>query len=208
MLVVDDHRVVAETLRMAIDLEEALVCVGIAGSAEEALDLMPGAGADVVLMDVRLPGMDGIEGTRRLKDRYPGLRVLILSAYTGVDVVARAAGAGASAVLAKEGTLADIVAAIRSTNDGALMVGSLALAPEAEGQGEVTVADPGLTKREYEVPGLLGEGLNPKSIARRLGISLETVRGHLKALMAKLDAHTQLEAVTIALRQGILPRGK
>lgn len=219
---VDDHLVVAETLRMAIDLEDGLDCVGIAGTVAVALELLgpvaardgsagdvdaDDVGVDVVLMDVRLPGMDGIEGTRRVKARHPGVRVLILSAYTDLDVVERAASAGASGVLTKEGALADIVTAIRTANDGAVLIDMLALAPlvgDGIGRPSTTARASGLTRREHEVLALMGQGLNPKSIATRLGIGVETVRGHVKCILPKLGAHTQLEAVVTAVREGIV----
>ncbi len=206
VLVVDDHLVVAETLRMAIDLEDGLECVGIAGTVNEAMDILGHHSTDVVLMDVRLPGTDGIEGTRQMKARHPSVRVVIVSAYTDLDIVARAAGAGASGVLTKEGALADVMSAIRTANDGALLVDTLALSHLAPGEPgpQPATADRGLTRREREILLLMGEGLNPKSIATRLGITFETVRGHLKSIMVKLDAHTQLEAVMIAVREGIV----
>lgn len=211
---VDDHLVVAETLRMAVDLEDGLACVGIAGTVAEALDLLDDGGADdedvgvdVVLMDVRLPGMDGIEGTRRLKARHPTVRVLILSAYTDLDVVEQAVGAGASGVLSKEGALADIVTAIRTANDGAVLIDMVALSPlvgHGTSRPSMTPQARGLTVREHEVLELMGQGLKPKSIATRLGIGVETVRGHVKGILPKLGAHTQLEAVVTAVREGIV----
>ena len=206
VLVVDDHLVVAETLRMAIDLEAGLECMGIAGTVNQALEILGHGSADVVLMDLRLPGIDGIEGTRQMKALHPSVRVLIVSAYTDLDIVARAADAGASGVLTKEGALADVMSAIRSASDGALLVDTLALSPLDPGEPSphVTTADRGLTSREREILRLMGEGLKPKSIATGLGISVETVRGHLKSIMVKLDAHTQLEAVMTALREGIV----
>lgn len=207
MLVVDDHRVVAETFRMAIDVEDGVECVGLAANVEEALALVAERSPDVVLMDVRLPGVDGIEGTRRVKALRPSVRVLIVSAYTGVDVVARAAAAGASGVLTKEGALGDMVNALKNAGSSGMIVDSLALGPTAD-QRPAPAPRPArnLTEREVEVLTLMSEGLNPKSIAVHTGISLQTARGHVKSIMAKLDAHSQLEAVVIAAREGLVGR--
>ena len=118
-----------------------------------------------------------------------------------------AASAGASGVLTKEGALADIVTAIRTANDGAVLIDMLALAPlvgDGIGRPSTTARASGLTRREHEVLALMGQGLNPKSIATRLGIGVETVRGHVKCILPKLGAHTQLEAVVTAVREGIV----
>jgi DNA-binding NarL/FixJ family response regulator len=205
VLVVDDHRVVAETFRMAIDVEDDVECVGLAGSAEEALALVSELSPDVVVMDVRLPGVDGIEASRQIKALHPSVRVLIVSAYTGVDVVARAAAAGASGVLSKEGALADMVKALKTAGGSRMIVDSLALdAPAPQDPARVTGPARNLTEREVEILALMSEGLNPKSIAVSTGISLQTARGHVKSIMAKLDAHSQLEAVVIAAREGLV----
>lgn len=205
VLVVDDHRVVAETFRMAIDVEDDVECVGVASSAEEALALVSELSPDVVVMDVRLPGVDGIEATRQIKALHPSVRVLVVSAYTGVDVVARAAAAGASGVLSKEGALADMLKALKTAGGSRMIVDSLALdAPARHDAARVTGPARNLTDREVEILALMSEGLNPKSIAVSTGISLQTARGHVKSIMAKLDAHSQLEAVVIAAREGLV----
>lgn len=208
VLVVDDHRVVAETFRMAIDIEDDLECVGLASTVEEAVARVVDLSPDVVLMDVRLPGVDGIEGTRRIKALRPAVRVLIVSAYTGVDVVARAAAAGASGVLTKEGALADMVKALKTAGGSGMIVDSLALdQPVTPGWTKASGAARKLTERETEVLALMSQGQNPKSIATRTGISLDTARGHVRSILAKLDAHSQLEAVVIAAREGLIRLG-
>jgi len=189
---------------MAIDLEDDLECVGVATTVAEALALLPEVRPDVVMMDVRLPGVDGIEGTRQVKALQPSVRVLIVSAYTGVDVVARAAAAGASGVLTKEGALADMVAALKAPETSGMLVDTLALnTPGVRPQVGTERPERHLTERELEILGLMSNGLNPKAIATRTGITLGTARGHVKRIMSKLDAHTQLEAVVVAASEGL-----
>ncbi len=131
--------------------------------------------------------------------------MLIVSAYTGVDVVARAAAAGASGVLTKEGALADMVKALKTVGGSGMIVDSLALdRPVAPAAVKAPRAGRNLTEREVEILALMSQGMNPKAIARHAGISLETARGHVRSILAKLDAHSQLEAVVIAAREGLI----
>jgi len=201
VLVVEDHRVVGEAFRAAIDLEDGFECVGVVSSVGAAVALLPRADPDVVLMDVRLPGVDGIQGTRQIKAAKPSVRVLIVSAHTDVEVVAWAAAAGASAVLTKEVALADMVTALNAAGTSGMVVDDLALGKTVSFGS--APPDRHLTEREREILALLSGGLNPKSIAARTGISVETVRGHLKSIMGKLGAHSQVEAVVIAASEGL-----
>ncbi|MEV0603819.1 response regulator transcription factor [Streptomyces sp. NPDC050315] len=209
VLVVEDQRALADALELAITAQPDLECVGAVGSVEAALPLAA-AGTDTVLMDIHLPGADGIEGTAALRAAHPGIRVLILTADTDPAVLAAATAAGAAGFLSKSSGLSDILAAVRAPAGGPLLVEGAALAavlgPAGGGRNGPGETGPArLTAREREVLRLLGEGLSPRAIAERLVISRHTARGHVKNVLMKLGAHSQLEAVVAATRAGLLP---
>ncbi|WP_030374208.1 response regulator transcription factor [Streptomyces rimosus] len=216
VLVVEDQRTLAEALELAIGAQPDLECVGTVDTVEQALPLAR-TGTDVVLMDVHLPGTDGISGTSLLKTAAPALRVLILTGDPRPRLLAAAAAAGAAGFLTKDSALPDILAAIRAPATGPLLVAGGTLAALAGVPGDEPLP-PGAgrpasrqrsrarcTARELEVLQLLGEGLGPKAIAERLVISPHTARGHVKSIMHKLNAHSQLETVVRAIREGLLP---
>jgi DNA-binding NarL/FixJ family response regulator len=214
VLIVDDHLAFAEAVAIAVDAQPDLECVGATPSVEDALRLTEDQHhpPDVVLMDVYLPGVDGIEGTRRIKARNPATRVLILTGYTELDILSKAATAGASGFLPKESSLQEIMDAIRVPMDDKIVVESATLSAlierlrDTERESAKHARDSArLTRRELEVLGHMREGLDPQAIALRLGISVHTCRGHVKSLLLKLGAHSQLEAVVIAAREGLLP---
>lgn len=210
VLVVEDQQTLAGALRIAIDAQPDMDCVGAVGTAEEALALAAATGPDTVLMDIRLPGADGIEATRQIKAACPRARVLILTADATPARLAAAAAAGASGFLAKDSPFPDILAAIRAPIDGKILVERDTL--EALVKSLDRASPPSgpmpdrarLTARERQVLALMGEGLDPQAIAQRLVISHHTARGHIKNIMMKLGAHTQLEAVVIATRAGYM----
>jgi DNA-binding NarL/FixJ family response regulator len=213
VLVVDDHRVVAESLSAVIAHEDDLVAAGSAYSVHELEDLLADACADVVLMDVMLPDGSGVDATTLVKERCPDASVLVMTAYPSIDLLAQAAAAGADGFLPKDADLVDMLGAIRAVaSHGGMLITRGALSellahvqsarPEPEPLGNGV----SITSRERQVLDLLGEGLDPKSIARHLGISVHTSRGYVRSLLQKLGAHSQLEAVVIAARKGILAR--
>lgn len=211
VLIVEDQRALAEALQIAIDAQPDLECVGVFGTVEDALPMVDAAGPDVVLMDIHLPGLDGIEGTKRVRAARPEARVLILTGDATPHLLAAAATAGAAGFLAKDGTLGDVLTAIRAPVAGKIIVEGASLAgllerlgPRADENSRRQAGSAGLTPRELEVLALMGDGLDPKAIARHLLVSLHTARGHVKNVMRKLDAHTQLEAVVAATRSGLL----
>lgn len=198
VLVVDGQRAFAELLELACRSADGLECVGTAGSGEEAVDLVSTLAPDVVVMDVALPGVDGIEAARRIAERSPETAVVLLTALRDPSLVARAASAGACAYLVKEASVEEIVDTLRNADHRAPLVS----APALVGPEEADDAD--LTQRELEVLGLLARGRQPKQIAHDLGITVNTCRGYVKNILAKLDAHSALEAVLEANRRGII----
>lgn len=218
VLVVEDQQVLASALEIAIGTQPDLDCVGTAATVDDALAQMAAHRPDVVLMDIQLPGMDGIEGTRQISAIYSGVSILILTAGATPERLAAAAAAGAAGFLAKDGPFSDILSAIRHPVPGMMVIQCAAineLIKDLPGAFKVhrhgaqppqTGPDAaGLTAREQEVLALMGEGLDPSAIAERLVVSVYTARGHVKNVMMKLGAHTQLEAVVLATKSGLLP---
>lgn len=211
VLVVDDHLTLSEALAMALGTQHDLECVGVAPSGARAIELVEREAPDVVLMDVRLPDSDGVVVTERIKAARPQTRVLVLTAYPDVDVMARAAAAGACGFLPKESPIAKLLEAVRTARDDGLIVGGTTLTTVLQ-QLRETMA-PGhqpaanrkrVTSREREVLSLMGEGLDARAISVRLGITLSTARSYIKSILAKLGAHSQLEAVVTATRDGLI----
>jgi DNA-binding NarL/FixJ family response regulator len=221
ILVVDDHRTFAELLTLGLESQPDLTCVGHAQNTEEAFRLVREVRPDLVIMDLQLGHEDGVAATRQLVHEHPGLAVVVLTAHADTRHLARAAAAGACAFVSKTGALEEILATVRAARPGQLLLDPdllSALAAPGNRTENGTIA-PGedspapartapvieVTPRERQVLELLGQGLDARVIARTLGISLHTSRGHVKSLLAKLHAHSQLEAVVNATRAGLLP---
>ncbi|MGA8046646.1 MAG: response regulator transcription factor [Dermatophilaceae bacterium] len=208
VLVVDDHQTFAELLVRALNSETDLDCVGHAQSSGEALEAVRHLRPDVVLMDVHLPDRDGISTTAELVGDWPELKVLILTAYASLEDIQRAATAGASGFLAKNGSLAEVLLGLRTARRGSLILPDGLLARlSAAGDRHRAAQHWGLTPREWEVLQQLGLGRDPRSIAKELGVSLHTCRGYVKAVLGKLGVHSQLEAVVLATRTGLIRPG-
>jgi DNA-binding NarL/FixJ family response regulator len=205
VLVVDDHRTFADMAELALAGEPDLECVGTASSVTQGIAKARALRPDVILMDVQLGDGDGIAATGDLTEAFPDLRVVILSAHVTAAVVQSAAEAGASAVLPKDGRLRDLLHAIRTSSRGHMLVH-----PDAFASGRTSGPStfrPALTPREQEVLQMLGSGVGAHVIARELGISLATCRGHVKSVLTKLGAHTQLEAVVLAMQHRLIQVG-
>lgn len=213
VLIVDDHTAFCDALAMAIDMQDDLVCIGGAASLGEAMAIIDGNPPDVILMDVHLPDGDGIEATTRIRDAAPDALILILTGHADAGILARAAAAGASGFLPKESPIATVLQSIRAVRRGAMMIDGAVLATLLERmvpalapvpKPEPKADDLLLTQRERDVLQLMAEGQNSHAIAIALNISLHTCRGYQKSVMAKLDAHSQLEAVVMATRRHLV----
>lgn len=214
VLVVDDHRTFSEALSLALDNRPEVHCVGVAPSVEEALQMLRTTPCEVVIMDVSLRGTDGIQGTRLVREAFPEVRVLVLTGHIEPGVLARAVEAGAAGFLPKDGPFTDLLTAIIHPPASGLAIGSgtpvevVANAMRLREQAAAGPRPPGgpLTARELEVLTLLSEGLSPAAVAEQLGITMHTCRGHIKAVLAKLEVHSQLEAVVAAWQRGLVRR--
>lgn len=211
VVIVDDHQTLVDLLRLALSAESDIDVVGTAGTAAEGLRLVDATKPDLVLMDFGLPDSDGVTTAAEVLVRQPATRVVMLTATHDGSLISRAAAAGVCGFVAKTGAFGEVLSAIRTARSGSMVIDPTVLARlvpsprrEAEEEQERTVA-PLLTPREQEVLGLLGAGMDARAIARTLSISLHTCRGYVKSVLAKLDCHSQLEAVVAAGRLGLLP---
>ena len=204
VVVVDDHRMFGELLRRVISTDPGMTCVGTADNLTDGFAMVETLAPDAVVMDVQVGQEDGLAATAELVQKYPGLRVVVLTAFSTEPLLRRAVSAGASALLAKDGAVEDLIAPLRPSGpdefnvDPALLRRLLVTRREQAGRAVM------LTTREDQVLHLLAEGLDTTAIAARLGISRNTCRGYVGALFGKLDAHSQLEAVAVAKRKGLL----
>lgn len=205
VMVVDDHGIVRDGVTLRLDLVDEIDVVGEAEDGVAALKLAGELEPDVILMDVRMPRMDGIEATRRLHEFSPGTKIVILTTFDDRDFVRSAMDAGASGYLLKTATTTEIVSAIKSATEG-----KVALDPEAARALVETLGEPdpllasGISSRELEVLTVLCEGKSNREIAEVLHISPLTVKTHLQSIFHKLGAADRAQAVAIALRTGLV----
>jgi DNA-binding NarL/FixJ family response regulator len=207
VLVVDDHCTFAELVVVALAHEEDFDCVGAAHDAGQARSMARELRPDVILMDINLGDHDGLDLTAELVEEHPALRVVVLTAHADGDAMRRAAAAGACALLPKDGSLPDLLNGLRSARPGGFVVHPAllrTLVTQERSSGTAPGPVPTLTPRELLVLQLLAKGRDTRSIAHELKISLNTCRGYVKNVLMKLDAHSQLEAVVIAGRHGLV----
>lgn len=205
VLLVDDHRVLASSLGIVIDAEPDLVTAGIATTLAQARELMTSASPDVVLLDHRLPDGEGVDAIGELLALRPSARIVVLTASAAEHVLVAAIEAGASGFLSKTRGLDEITQAVRSAAAGESVISPELLARLLPRFSRGSSSRVELTEREREVLGLVAEGLSNAAIAERMTVSVHTVRNHVANLSAKLGAHSKLEALSIAVRDGLLP---
>ena len=199
VLTVDDHPVVRAGVAAMIANESDMVVVAEANDGESAVALFTEHGPDVVLMDLRLPGMDGVEATRTIIAAHPQARIVALTSYEGDADIHRALDAGACGYLLKDMLGTEVVGAVRTA-----AAGKRVIPPEVAGRLAEFTPRLDLTNRELEVLGLAAKGLRNRDIARAIGRTEATVKVHLKHAMAKLGVQDRTEAVTLALQRGII----
>jgi DNA-binding NarL/FixJ family response regulator len=202
VLLVDDHPVVRVGLRGMLEAEPDLTVVGEAASGDEALVLVAGLRPQVVLMDLRMPGTDGVAATARIGEEFPEVRVLVLTTYDTDGDILRAIEAGATGYLLKDTAIGPLAAAVRAAARGETV-----LAPPVAARLVTRMRAPAmehLTPREVEVLSLVARGLSNVEIGRQLYIGEATVKTHLLRAFAKLGVNDRTAAVTAALARGIL----
>lgn len=205
IVLVEDHQLVADALASTLSSQEDLVVLGVASTLAEGLALVRQQCPDVVVMDVRLPDGDGASGTAQVMEACPDTKVVVMSAETGVEIVARAVTAGAAGFVAKAAGLSELGRAIRQAHAGASAFSPRMLTRVA---AHLRSGQRGfgrdLTAREREILQGLAEANTIEAMADRLVLSQHTIRNHVRNVLTKLDAHSQLEAVVIATREGLV----
>ena len=210
IVIADDQRVVREGLQMLLGLLDGFEVVGAAQDGEEAVRLAVEHEADVVLMDLRMPGVDGVEATARLAIARPATRVLVLTTYADDEVLFAALRAGARGYLTKDAGAAEIQAAIQAVHRGETRLdpavqARLVAAVTAEPQPEAPAGElpDGLTAREAEVLTLIARGLSNQEIAEQLVVSGATVKTHINRVLMKTGARDRAQAVRYAYQHGL-----
>jgi DNA-binding NarL/FixJ family response regulator len=205
VLLVDDHQVVRRGLRTFLEVQDDIEVVGEASDGAEGVDRVEELRPDVVLMDIKMPGMDGIEALRRLRELANPAKVLIVTSFTEQRTVVPALRAGAAGYVYKDVDPEALAGAIRSVHAGHVLLQSevagalLAQDGPGTGQGRNT----SLTDREREVLGLIADGRSNREIARALVLSEKTVKTHVSNILMKLDLADRTQAALWAVRHGI-----
>jgi DNA-binding NarL/FixJ family response regulator len=198
-LIADDHEIVREGLRLSLSRAPHIRVVGEASDGESAISLAERRRPDVVVMDIRMPGMDGLEATKALTDLLPGTNVLLFTAFSERSLLGRGLESGARGYLLKEATNETLVRAIEKVAAGDGYVDP-ALMPTFLSRDSQDL----LTPREREILQLLADGMSNADVAAKLFISQETVKSHVRHILAKLEADTRTHAVAIAIRDSII----
>ena len=210
ILVVDDHAIVREGVRMILAKESDLEVVGEAGDGQQALELTERVRPDVVIMDISMPGMGGIEATQTVRARHPEVQVLALTMHEDESYVFQLLRAGAAGYVLKRAAAQDLVQAVRAAAKGeAFLYPSVARKVVEDylrrvETGEERERYDGLTTREKEILTLIAQGLSNQQIAEKLFISIKTVQTHRAHILEKLGLHDRTELVRHAIRKGLI----
>ncbi|WP_217144265.1 response regulator transcription factor [Streptomyces sp. AC627_RSS907] len=205
VLLVDDHQVVRRGLRTFLEVQDDIEVVGEAADGAEGVDRAEELRPDVILMDVKMPGMDGVEALRRLRELDNHARVLVVTSFTEQRTVVPALRAGAAGYVYKDVDPDALAGAIRSVHAGHILlqpeVAGALLAQEESGSGQGRAGS--LTEREREVLGLIADGRSNREIARSLVLSEKTVKTHVSNILMKLDLADRTQAALWAVRHGV-----
>jgi DNA-binding NarL/FixJ family response regulator len=199
ILTADDHPLMRAGVASFLATEPGMKVVAEAATGEEALEKYRQVRPDLVLMDLSMPVMDGLEATRAILAEFPDARIVVLTTYEGDEDIHRALDAGAMGYLVKDMMVAEVVKVVRLVMSGRRGIPSTIAAKLAEHTPRVA-----LTPRETEVIALMSSGLTNATIAQRIGRTEETVKVHVKNILQKLDVRDRTEAVTVAARRGFI----
>jgi two-component system response regulator DevR len=205
VLIVDDHRMFSESLARLLADENGIAVLGVAATGADAIDMVGRLHPNVVLMDYQLPDQDGVAVTAAIRRENPSVMVVMLTGSTEDRVLLAAIDAGCSGFLTKDRAAAEVVHAVRAAAVGEALISPALLArllPKLNRTQRSLGED--LSEREREILGFLAKGMTNKVIAAELFLSVNTIRNHVQSVLAKLGAHSKLEAVSTAVREGII----
>jgi DNA-binding NarL/FixJ family response regulator len=208
VIICDDQAIVRDGLEMLLKLEPDFKVVGVAEDGAAAVEMAAKEKPDLVLMDLKMPIMNGVEATRQIRTRYPDIKVLVLTTYDDDEWVFDAIQAGASGYLLKDTPRDEVVKAIRGTVTGKTYVdpsvaGKVLRQASSHQTQPASLITSQLTEREIEVLRLIAKGLNNKDISDRLFLSEGTIRNHVSAILAKLGVSDRTQAAVIAIQHGL-----
>ena len=207
VLVVDDHAIMRDGIRALLGLHDDIEIVGEASEGKEAIEKVRELAPDVVVMDIAMPGMDGLEATRRIRKKSPKVKVLVLTQHDNREYILSAIKAGTTGYVPKRALGSDLVSAIRTVYKGdSFLYPSAAAALIEDYLQQAKREEPydRLTAREREILKLIAEGHTSREIAEMLFVSLKTVLGHRTKIMEKLDLHNRSELIRYAMRKGLV----
>ncbi len=208
IIICDDQAVVRDGLEMLLNLEKDIEVVGTAQDGAEAVELAAQKKPDIMLMDLKMPGMNGIEATRQIRAKFPAVKVLVLTTYDDDEWVLDAIRAGASGYLLKDTPREEVVKAIRGTVEGKSFVdpavaGKLMGRVASQQRQPSSLLTDKLTERDVDVLRQLAKGLNNADVAAQLHLSEGTVRNHVSAILEKLGVSDRTQAAVIAIQHGL-----
>ena len=208
ILLCDDQAVIRDGLEMLLNLEKDFQVIGVAQDGAEAVDLAAQKQPDLILMDLKMPIMNGIEATRKIRTKFPHIKILVLTTYDDDEWVFDAIRAGASGYLLKDTPRQKIVEAIRGTMDGKSFIdpaiaGKLLNQVASKQTQPTSILTDKLTERELDVLRLIAKGINNSEIANQLHLSEGTVRNHVSAILEKLGVSDRTQAAVIAIQHGL-----
>lgn len=208
VIICDDQAIVRDGLELLLKLEHDIKVIGLAQDGAEAVELVAQKAPDLVLMDLKMPGMNGVEATRRICARHPQVKVLVLTTFDDDEWVFDAIRAGAAGYLLKDTPREKVIEAIRGTMQGKAFVdpavaGKLLEQVATKQKQPASILTSKLTEREVAVLRLIAHGLTNAEIAEQLHLSEGTVRNHVSAILAKLDVPDRTQAAIMAIRHGV-----
>ncbi len=206
VLITDDHAIVRDGIRWMLESEDSIEIVGEASGGEELLALLSELTTDVILLDIRMPGMSGLETAEAVRKAYPSLPILILTMHDEPELVAGAIGRGANGYLLKSADRSELIEAINVVgNGGAYLQGELTVPLLTRvSEGRVGDALPNLDSDDGDILKMVAQGLGNRDIAGELGITETAVKTSLQRIFSRLEAHNRAEAVAVAMRLGLI----